>query len=247
MVIKMYTKNTDIKLNEYYGFIYITTNNINGKRYIGQRKYYGDYENYLGSGSVLKKAIKKYGVENFSKEIIEECKTKEELSQREQYWIDYYNAVNSDDFYNITCGGDGGFGSGENSPWYGKHLSDATKEKLSISKKGDKNPFYGKKHDLNTKKKMSDKAKLRKHTIEEREKMSKGIKENHADYSGSKNPRAKKVIQYDKDNNYIKTWGCSKEASDELGICSNSIRQCCRGKYKSAGGYIWKFVQLDRI
>ena len=62
MVIKMYTNNTDIKLNEYYGFIYITTNNINGKRYIGQRKYYGDYENYLGSGSVLKKDIKKYGV-----------------------------------------------------------------------------------------------------------------------------------------------------------------------------------------
>lgn len=238
----MYVKNADFKLNNYYGFIYITTNNINGKHYIGQRKYYRDYEKYLGSGVILKKAIEKYGAENFSREIIEECKTPEELSEREKYWIDYYDAVNSDDFYNITGGGNGGFGKGENSPWYGKHLSTETKEKLSEAKKGEHNPFYGKSHDLKTKKKMSDKAKGRKHTIEERKKMSKGIKENHADFSGSKNPRAKRVAQYDKENNYIKTWGCSKEASDELNICSNSIRQCCYGKYKSAGGYIWRFV-----
>ena len=59
--------------NEYYGFIYITTNNINGKKYIGQKKYdkEGKWKTYLGSGIILNRAIKKYGAENFSKEIIE--------------------------------------------------------------------------------------------------------------------------------------------------------------------------------
>ena len=93
-----------------YGFIYITTNHINGKRYIGQRKYdkQGKWKDYLGSGVVLSKAITKYGIENFSKEIIEECNSKKELNEREKYWISYYNAVNSNDFYNIASGGDGG-------------------------------------------------------------------------------------------------------------------------------------------
>lgn len=61
-----------------YGFIYITTNHINGKKYIGQKNYdkNGRWKEYLGSGIILKQAIQKYGVDNFSKEIIEECETK---------------------------------------------------------------------------------------------------------------------------------------------------------------------------
>ena len=93
-----------------YGFVYITTNHVNGKQYIGQRKYdkQGKWKEYLGSGIILSRAIEKYGLENFSKEIIEECKTKKILNEREIYWINYYNAVESDNFYNIASGGDGG-------------------------------------------------------------------------------------------------------------------------------------------
>ena len=93
-----------------YGFIYITTNHINGKQYIGQRKYdrSGKWKDYLGSGIVLTRSIKKYGKENFSKEIVEECESKEKLNEREKYWISYYDAVDSDNFYNIASGGDGG-------------------------------------------------------------------------------------------------------------------------------------------
>lgn len=93
-----------------YGFIYITTNHVNGKQYIGQKKYdkNNKWGSYLGSGIALKRAITKYGESNFSKDIIEECKTKESLDEREKYWIDYYNAVESDDFYNIASGGEGG-------------------------------------------------------------------------------------------------------------------------------------------
>ena len=93
-----------------YGFVYITTNHVTGKQYIGQRKYdkQGKWKEYLGSGIILSRAIEKYGLENFSKEIIEECKTKKILNDREIYWINYYNAVESDNFYNIASGGDGG-------------------------------------------------------------------------------------------------------------------------------------------
>lgn len=100
--------NLDKSIENYYGFIYITTNKINGRKYIGQRKYYGNWQSYLGSGTILKNAFKKYGIEKFSKEIIENCSSKEELNKREKYWIDYYNVIEDKLFYNIAKGGNGG-------------------------------------------------------------------------------------------------------------------------------------------
>lgn len=43
-----------MEIKEPYGFIYITTNMIDGMRYIGQRKFYGNWLSYLGSGNFLK-------------------------------------------------------------------------------------------------------------------------------------------------------------------------------------------------
>lgn len=93
-----------------YGFIYLTTNHINGRMYIGQKKYdkRKNYLKYLGSGNLLKLAINKYGNDNFSKIVLENCETKEILDERESYWIDYFQAVNNDKFYNIAKGGTGG-------------------------------------------------------------------------------------------------------------------------------------------
>lgn len=90
-----------------YGFIYITTNLINGKRYIGQKKFSDDkkWVKYLGSGTSLKRAIDKYGVENFTRSIVDIGYTLEELNTKEQEWISFYNAVESDDYYNLVPGG----------------------------------------------------------------------------------------------------------------------------------------------
>lgn len=63
---------------------------------------------YLGSGKLLKQAIKKYGKENFKREILQECSTFEELCKAEDYWITKYNAVESENFYNLNKGGMGG-------------------------------------------------------------------------------------------------------------------------------------------
>jgi len=114
--------------------IYKTTNLVNGKFYIG--KHYNDInDNYLGSGIKLNNDIKKYGKENFKREILEYCTLG--VDQREIYWIETLNARNPDIGYNINMGGCG-VGNGKNNPMFGKHWnhSDETKKKLSESHKG---------------------------------------------------------------------------------------------------------------
>lgn len=87
-------------------FIYKTTNKVNGKKYIGLCTR--DDKNYLGSGKLIKEAIKKYGKKNFEREILEECDNFNTLCEREIYWINKYDAVNNDNFYNLSYGGSAG-------------------------------------------------------------------------------------------------------------------------------------------
>lgn len=51
------------------------------------------------------------------------------------------------------------------------------------------------------------------------------------------------VIQYTKDGKFVKEWICAAVAEKYIGVNQNHIRDCCRGKVKSAGGYIWKFIK----
>jgi group I intron endonuclease len=84
--------------------IYKTTNILNGKYYVG--KDINNSKNYLGSGVLLKRAIKKYGKENFTKEILEHCETLDILNEREKFWIKELNSIILG--YNLTDGGTGG-------------------------------------------------------------------------------------------------------------------------------------------
>lgn len=93
--------------------IYKITNKINGKVYIGQsvniQKRWIKHKSNLRlnkSNTILYYAFKKYGIENFLFEIIEEC-TQQDLNEREIYWIKYYDSTNRDNGYNISLGGDG--------------------------------------------------------------------------------------------------------------------------------------------
>lgn len=91
------------------GYIYITTNKLNGMRYIGKHHATAFEPNkYLGSNKHLLASIKKHGRHNFTCEMLQECFTDFELDTAEKYWIDTYDAVNSDLFYNIASGGEGG-------------------------------------------------------------------------------------------------------------------------------------------
>mgnify|MGYP001773731241 CR=1 FL=1 len=57
-----------------------------------------------------------------------------------------------------------------------------------------------------------------------------------------KGVNAKKILQFTKSGEFIKDWQSAYEAERELGIAQSNICRCCNGKYKSAGGFIWKYA-----
>lgn len=120
-----------------YGYIYKTTNLINGKIYIGQHKASKFSEKYMGSGVILKEAFAKYGKENFKVEMIDDtANNAEELNKLEMYYIQKYNTRDLEIGYNLHCGGN--VQSGENNPMYGKHYkkTDEAIDKIRQSRLG---------------------------------------------------------------------------------------------------------------
>jgi hypothetical protein len=86
--------------------IYKITNTLNGKIYIG--KDTTSDPKYYGSGLLIRRSIDKYGIDNFTKEIIDITEDYDELSNKEIYWIKQFNSTNPEIGYNISEGGDGG-------------------------------------------------------------------------------------------------------------------------------------------
>jgi len=125
-----------------YGYIYKITNNINGKIYIGKREKSTFDESYWGSGKCIINSIKKYGKENFSREIIEWCDDRASLCEREKYWIDKMQAKNRLIGYNIADGGNGISLSGSLNGMYGKHHTEEFKQKMSERMSGENNPAH---------------------------------------------------------------------------------------------------------
>lgn len=189
-------------MKQYY--VYLTTNLINGKKYIGQ--HYGEVDdNYIGSGSTLKKAINKYGKDNFKKEILCICATPEELDKKEIELIEEYQAIENDDFYNIAVGGHVGFLC----KGLSKEAEIERRKKLSIASSGKRNHFYGQ-HYCGEQHPMYGKH----HSEESKKKMSEAK-------SGEKSPTARKVAIYDLNYNFIQEFGTQKELKEFLGLSPN--------------------------
>ena len=154
-----------------YGYIYITTNKITGKIYIGQKK--GVYDcDYFGSGKYISRSVNKHGKESFENNVIEWCKDKHELNQREIYWIKKYNSTDNNIGYNISTGGIWGGIVGlseEDKQKYKKRLSESSKrvwrtmpeeKRIKFAKNASK-VHKGKKLSEETKRKISISAKNR--------------------------------------------------------------------------------------
>lgn len=92
-------------LNKY--IIYKITNQLTLKSYVGKHITQDVNDKYMGSGKILRQSYKKHGINNFVKEIIEECENETQMNQREIFWISKLNTF-SPNGYNINTGGSGG-------------------------------------------------------------------------------------------------------------------------------------------
>ena len=162
-------------------YIYRITNKVNGKTYVGQHKYKKLDDSYMGSGKLIKRAIKKYGIENFEKEILySRIQYKATADDMERFAIAKERALGKAE-YNITDGGEGFRGvhhsdetkrkiseakKGTPGYWRGKHFSDTHVNKLSETKKGKPSNNKGKSMSEEQKKKISE-SKRGKHRSEE--------------------------------------------------------------------------------
>lgn len=159
-------------------YIYKITNKINGKIYIGFHGCDCDFmdDDYYGSGCLIKKALNKYGKDNFEREVLfvfeseEEAKTKEREIVNEEF-------LSQDHVYNIALGGVGGGLIGE------------------------KNPFFGKKHTEKTLQILSDKGKERSHTTETKTKISESISKSEKYKESINDDRSKKIATARRKNN----------------------------------------------
>jgi group I intron endonuclease len=159
-----------------FNFVYITTNLVNGKRYVGDHSTNDlKKDKYLGSGRpAFKNAIKKYGKENFKREILEFFDTKQEAFDAQEKYIKLYKSHVSQCGYNISW--KGGHDVKNSGPWVGKHLSPAHRKKISEGLKGKNVWSKGSKHSEETKRKISDSEKGKKISVETMRKMSEASK-----------------------------------------------------------------------
>ena len=141
-----------------YYLIYKITNRINGKFYIGAHKTNDKFDNYMGSSIPLKRSIKKYGIKNFTKEILYEASNMEEMYLKEKELVVLDREVS----YNIKPGGIGGFdyinqnGLRCERAFLGKKHKEESKEKISKALKNNTH-WINKKHKEESKKKIGEK------------------------------------------------------------------------------------------
>ena len=203
-------------------YIYLTTNTINGMKYIG--KHYGELDDaYLGSGKLLKADIAKYGKEHFQKSILYISNDDLENSEKEKQFIALYNAVSNPLFYNIHEGGCGG----NTTAGYTSEEKEALRRKLSEVNRGKKNGMYGKHHSEETKAFLSYWAEFERNnspyrTEDFRQKISEKTK-------GSNNGMyGKKHTEESKQKMSINSIG--KSAGEKIGMYGKSGDKALNGK-----------------
>lgn len=204
--------------------VYKITNKVNNKIYIGitSKGLSARWKEHLynaehGCPFKLHNAIRKYGKENFSIELIDFCNSWEELEEKEKQYISEYNTLSDEFGYNMTEGGDGTIG---------RYVTEETREKI-------RQKAIGREINEKTRAKLSEAARVR---TEGREAYwnSGKIGEN----------RKKPVLQYTKEGNFIKEFGGVNEAAVELNMSATTIITSL--KHKNIVGskrnpYIWVY------
>lgn len=162
--------------------IYETTNRLNGKKYIGKHVTSNVNDDYLGSGLLISKAIKKYGPQNFEKKILYVFDNEDQMNVKEIELINE-DVVNDDQYYNIALGGQGGkialYESNSKYEEICRKISTKAKERADqISKNTSNNHklkkigMYGKNHSDEAKRRIGAAHRNKKVSKETRKKLS---------------------------------------------------------------------------
>ena len=139
-------ENINESLSVHY-LIYRIDNIENGKHYIGQHQTQNPLDNYMGSGELIIKAIKKYGIEKFVKTILFDFSTFEEMNEKEKELVSISTCYPNDPLsYNLREGGCGGSLPGELNALFGRTFSDQHKKHISESLKNRKFSDEHRKH-----------------------------------------------------------------------------------------------------
>jgi group I intron endonuclease len=248
--------------------VYCITNIINGKKYIGSDSK--NNPKYYGSGVNIKKAIKKYGKKNFVKHILCEVNDLNLMKELEEYWIEYFDAYNNPLFYNATKYAAGISSFPEDKKINISIINKGNKYHLGhkqteYQKEQTRKANLGKKHTKEFKMLKRQKALNNQYALgniltqEQRNKITLK-KTNHPCYSspernkkiseanknkpkpyGFNNKSKKPILQYSLDGIFINEWPSITEASHNLQLTPEYIRQCCNGKILKYKGFIWRF------
>jgi group I intron endonuclease len=182
-----------------YHYVYITTNLINGKQYIGDRSCdcLPEDDNYLGSGRPLfKDAKKKYGAENFKKEVLEIFETREEAHKAEEKYIKLFKTHVSEGGYNLNKKG------GKSS------INEETRKKISRTSKN-------RKHSEQTKQKIKNSHLGKKFSEEHKQKLRNLKSEEHKEKMKEAWVERRKIPVSEETKIKISEAGKGKERSQE--------------------------------
>ena len=225
--------------------------NPNSKVYVGQSvninnrkrvyKFYSSYKNSIGPK--LYNSLNKHGWSNHKHEILEECSI-EQLNEREIYWKQYYLDQVKGDWSKVLFCDLHDQGSGPK--------SEQTKIKISTGKLGTKGYPKGIKRPKSFGEKIKSETRNKKIGEGNKGKSKPGAGNNKPltlkhKLNISKSSKGKirnniPINQYDKQGNFIKKWNSQTEAAISLNITQSCISDAIRGRQKTAGNYIWKFI-----
>lgn len=218
-----------------FGYVYKTVNTVNGKIYIGKKHSITFYENYYGSGKLIKRALEKYGLENFKVEVIKWSKTLDELNYDEKYYIKYFDSnFKSGKGYNISDGGDGG----NIISTLSKEDYDSFIKGCKIRNSGIKNPNYknGEKimGDLNPSKRPDVREKLKKTSSGKNNGMYGVRGENHPRYNTTHSEESRKKISDSlKKVTYLKVCKyCENQFESKHARTSYCTKDCKKRQYR---------------
>lgn len=200
----------------------------NGKRYIGltskenlQDRFHSGHG--YKNNTDFNNAIIEFGWRNISHEVLASGLTSGEAEKFERDMIAFYKSNDPEYGYNSYNGGLKGTKAGKRT---------ITRMKTAHSK--ERNPMFGRTQTEETRRKISMAKKGKKLSDECKKKLSRAL-------SGEKNPSAKPVLQYDQEMNLLAIWRYIEEAAKATG--ANNISSCCRGKLKTSGGYVWRYLE----